>query len=191
MSQIRRNVESPVGRSVEAGLQPRGQGQRPVTPSRRDFLSAAALTAGAAMLPHEAATQTSKPPAAQPGDAPVRPRRLRPGDTVGLVAPATATFFPVDLDIAEEALTAMGLKVQRGAHLLDRFGFLAGRDRDRAGDINGFFADPSIAGIVALRGGWGCARLLPYLDYETAAKNPKVVLGYSDITALLNALYAK
>jgi muramoyltetrapeptide carboxypeptidase len=121
----------------------------------------------------------------------MKPRRLRPGDTVGLVAPATATFFPVDIDVAEEALVAMGLKVRRGPHLLDRFGFLAGRDKDRASDINAFFADPAIAGIVALRGGWGCARLLPYLDYGVVAKNPKVVLGYSDITALLNGLQAK
>lgn len=139
----------------------------------------------------EASVTPSRAEGAAARGAAVRPRRLRPGDTVGLVAPATATFFPVDIDIAEEALTAMGLKVKRGAHLLDRFGFLAGRDRDRAADINGFFADSSIAGIVALRGGWGCARLLPYLDYEVIARHPKVVLGYSDITALLNGIHAK
>ena len=168
--------------------------------SRRHLLSSAALlslrgtSAASAAPPRE---QSERPHGAEGAArdasarrAAVRPRRLRPGDTVGLVAPATATFFPVDIDIAEEALTAMGLKVKRGAHLLDRFGFLAGRDRDRAADINGFFADPSIAGIVALRGGWGCARLLPYLDYEMIAKHPKVVLGYSDITALLNGVHA-
>jgi muramoyltetrapeptide carboxypeptidase len=157
--------------------------------TRRTFLTTTALAAA----PRERLPREAQPSAtsAAAGRAPMRPARLRPGDTVGLVAPATATFFPVDIDIAEESLVAMGLKVKRGAHLLDRFGFLAGRDRDRAADINGFFADPSIAGIVALRGGWGCARLLPYLDYALAAKNPKVVLGYSDITALLNGLHAR
>lgn len=157
--------------------------------SRRTFLSALGATAGAAASIDSAAAALLQPRASRP--APVKPRRLRPGDTVGLVTPASATFFPVDVDIAEEALTAMGLKVRRGPHILDRHGFLAGRDRDRAADINAFFADPGIAGIVALRGGWGCARLLPYLDYPTIARNPKVVLGYSDITALLNAVYAK
>jgi muramoyltetrapeptide carboxypeptidase len=136
------------------------------------------------------ASEASASPAAK-GGALLKPRRLRAGDTVGLVAPATATFFPVDIEIAEESLMAMGLKVKRGAHLLDRFGFLAGRDKDRAADINAFFADSAIAGIVALRGGWGCARLLPYLDYAAVAKNPKVVVGYSDITALLDGLYAR
>jgi muramoyltetrapeptide carboxypeptidase len=182
-------------------------------PSRRDFISTLGAASGGALLTpatSEASRtlreQSERPPrpAAPPatGEASrtlreqserpsVRPRRLRAGDTVGLVAPATATFFPVDIEIAEDALTAMGLKVARGAHLLDRFGFLAGRDQDRADDINAFFADPGIAAIVALRGGWGCARLLPYVDYEAAAKHPKVVLGYSDITALLMALYAK
>jgi muramoyltetrapeptide carboxypeptidase len=187
--------------------------------TRRTFLTTTALTAGSNLLsrgereraaPSRASEASATPrersehppceaqPSATParlrqgsGEAPLRPARLRPGDTVGLVAPATATFFPVDIDIAEESLVAMGLKVKRGAHLLDRFGFLAGRDKDRAADINGFFNDPSIAGIVALRGGWGCARLLPYLDYAAAAKQPKVVLGYSDITALLNGLHAR
>ncbi len=122
---------------------------------------------------------------------PVRPRRLRPGDSVGVVSPATATFLPVDLDIAQESLTAMGLKVVVGRHVLARYGNLAGRDAERAEDINRFFADPAIAGIIALRGGWGSARLLPLLDYSIIADNPKVVIGYSDITALLNGIHAK
>ena len=125
------------------------------------------------------------------GPSVVRARRLRPGDTVGLIAPATATFFPVDLDIAQESLTAMGLKVAVGRHVLARYGNLAGRDAERAEDINRFFADPAIAGIVALRGGWGSARLLPLLDYAAIAQQPKVLIGYSDFTALLLGIHAK
>jgi muramoyltetrapeptide carboxypeptidase len=155
--------------------------------SRRDFISTLSVVTGGALVTPAA----SEAIAAQTRGALVRPKRLSPGETVGLVAPATATFFPVDIDIAEESLTALGLKVKRGTHLLDRFGYLAGRDKDRAADLNAFFADASIAGIVALRGGWGCARLLPHIDYAAVRKNPKIVLGFSDITALLNGLHAK
>lgn len=85
----------------------------------------------------------------------------------------------------------MGLKVIVGRHIFARHGNLAGRDEERAEDINGFFADPTVSAIVALRGGWGSARLLPLLDYDVIAKNPKVLLGYSDITALLLAIHAR
>lgn len=145
---------------------------------------ASASAAGRSLAPAlQQASSTSR--------APVRPRRLRPGDTVAIVAPATATFFPVDLDIARESLEAMGLKVIVGEHIFARHGNLAGRDEERAADLNGFFSDPTVSGIVALRGGWGSARLLPLLDYDAIAANPKVLLGYSDITALLLAIHAR
>ena len=120
-----------------------------------------------------------------------RPRRLAPGDTVALVAPASATFQTVDLDIARESLEALGLKVKVGQHLLARHGYLAGADRQRAADINGFFADAAVRAVLPIRGGWGSARVLPYLDFDVIARNPKVVLGYSDITALLLSIHAK
>ena len=110
---------------------------------------------------------------------------------MALVAPATATFQTVDLAIARESLEALGLKVKFGGHLLDRHGYLAGKDKDRAADINAFFGDPSIRAVLPIRGGWGSSRLLPYLDYELIRRNPKIVLGFSDITALLLAIHAK
>ena len=121
----------------------------------------------------------------------VRPRRLAPGDTVGLVAPASATFQTIELDIARESLEALGLKVKVGSHLLERHGYLAGADKQRAADINGFFADSSVAAVLPIRGGWGSARVLPYLDFESIRRNPKIVLGFSDITALLLSIHAK
>jgi muramoyltetrapeptide carboxypeptidase len=78
-----------------------------------------------------------------------------------------------------------------GEHLLSRYGYLAGRDEERAADVNAMFDDSSIDALLAVRGGWGCSRLLPLLDYKTIARNPKVVVGYSDITALLLAVYAR
>ena len=121
----------------------------------------------------------------------IKPRRLRPGDTVVLVNPAGATFSRVDADIAAEHLEALELKVRRAPHLFDRRGYLAGSDADRAGDINQQFADTDVAGLIALRGGWGCARILGLLDYSLIRAQPKVFLGFSDITALHMAIHSR
>jgi muramoyltetrapeptide carboxypeptidase len=154
--------------------------------NRRDFarlttLAAAAATVGAA-------------PAPAPAPAPrtiVKPKRLAEGDTVGLVLPASATLEGDDIQLAKEQLEALGLKVVIGDHAYDRHGYFAGRDRDRAADLNRMFADDRIAGVVCYTGGWGSPRVLPYLDYATIARNPKVLIGYSDITALLNAIHQR
>src|SRR5262245_53871776 len=121
---------------------------------RREFLQSAAIAAAGSSLPSNI----------RPAEAPavVKPKRLAPGNTVMLVAPANATFNSVDLQIAKESLTALGFNVKVGAHLLDRHGYLAGDDKGRAEDINKAFADKGIAAVHAIRGGWGSARLLPY-----------------------------
>ncbi len=121
----------------------------------------------------------------------IKPRRLRPGDTVVLLNPAGATFSREDADIATGHLQALGLKVRRAPHLLDRRGYLAGSDRDRADDVNRQFADSEVSGLIALRGGWGCARILGLLDYSQIRSHPKVVLGFSDITALHMAIHSQ
>ena len=126
-----------------------------------------------------------------PWPKPVRPRRLKAGDRVGLVAPASANFQSVDIEIAQEVARAFSLEPRLGAHVRDRHGYLAGRDADRAADVNGFFADASVSALFAIRGGWGCARVLPLIDWDLVRRNPKVVTGYSDITALHSALHAK
>ena len=141
--------------------------------------------------PHTAGQQTPLARAARPASTVRKPRRLRPGSVVGVVDPASATWDPIDVDIVVESLAALGLKARLGEHLLDRRGYLAGRDEDRAADVMAMFNDPEVAAVHALRGGWGCARLLPHLDFDVIAKNPKILLGYSDITALLLPVYAK
>jgi muramoyltetrapeptide carboxypeptidase len=151
--------------------------------NRRRFVgSALAATAVAAW------TSPSRPAAAAQS---IKPKRLAAGDTVAIVAPASATFNTLDLQIAKESLEALGLKVEVGAHVLDRHGYLAGQDKDRAGDINRYFADPGIRAVLPLRGGWGASRVLPSLDFDSIRRNPKIVLGYSDITALHMAIAAK
>jgi len=121
----------------------------------------------------------------------LKPPRLKPGDSVGLVNPAGATFQSVDVTIVRESLSALGLKSVEGKHLLDRYGYLAGSDEARAMDINGMFSDSSIDAVLAVRGGWGCNRILPHLDFEEIRRHPKALIGYSDITSLLLAIYAR
>lgn len=121
----------------------------------------------------------------------VKPRHLAPGDTVGIVSPASATFESVDVQVARESLEALGLKVKLGEHMMERHGYLAGDDKARAADINAFFEDRSVAAIHPIRGGWGSSRLLPYLDFDRIRRNPKIIVGYSDITALLLGIHAK
>jgi muramoyltetrapeptide carboxypeptidase len=121
----------------------------------------------------------------------IKPPRLKQGDVVGLINPAGATYQSVDLQIARETLAALGLTVKAAPHQFDRYGYLAGKDADRADDVNTMFADSDVNAIMAMRGGWGCARVLPYLDYAKIAAHPKILMGYSDITALLVGIYAR
>jgi muramoyltetrapeptide carboxypeptidase len=120
-----------------------------------------------------------------------RPRRLRPGDVVGLVEPASLTPDAFDLDLVLATIRAMGLVPRPAANLLSRYGYLAGRDQERAAGINAMFADREVRAIFAVRGGWGSARVLPHLDFDLIRANPKLLIGFSDITALHLALAAR
>ena len=153
--------------------------------SRRQVIKgAAAVTAGASIsvMPSMAATQAG-------ARTLLVPEKLNQGDTVAIVAPAGVTYEKLYLKLAIESLEALGLKVKVGANVLQRFGYLAGTDQQRATDIMTAFTDKSVKAIFCLRGGWGSARLLPLLDYDIIRKNAKIIIGYSDITALLNAIY--
>ncbi|GAB3558576.1 S66 peptidase family protein [Spirosoma fluminis] len=122
---------------------------------------------------------------------PLKPPRLKPGDTVGLICPAAPAYSRETVQVTIESLQALGLKAKLSPHLYDRYGYLAGRDADRAADLNAMFGDPSVNMVMAMHGGWGCARILPLLDYDLIRRNPKMLIGYSDITALLLGIYAK
>jgi muramoyltetrapeptide carboxypeptidase len=119
----------------------------------------------------------------------IKPPRLREGDTIGMVAPASMAFEIDRIRLAKEQLEAIGFRVRLGEHVFERHGYLAGTDQQRADDVNRMFADEEVDGIVFYTGGWGSSRLLPLLDFDAIRRNPKVVLGYSDITALLNAIH--
>jgi len=153
--------------------------------SRRKFLIRMASAAAATLL------NDPRLSAIGAESAIAKPARLSVGAGVGLISPAGATFRHQDVQIVVDAMQALGLIPHLAPHLLDRYGYLAGRDVDRAADINQFFADPAIAMLLPLQGGWGCARLLPYLDYDLIRANPKIVVGFSDLTSLLLAIYAR
>lgn len=146
---------------------------------RRDFAKLALVAA-------PALSTLAAAPARRPL---IKPRRLERGDTVGMIVPASMVFEADNLDRGREQLEALGYRVKVGAAAKGRYGNLAGTDRERAADINRFFADPDVKAIVAYSGGWGTPRLLPYLDYDLIRKNPKVLIGFSDITGLLNAVH--
>jgi muramoyltetrapeptide carboxypeptidase len=121
----------------------------------------------------------------------VKPARLNFGDTLGVIAPASAPGNPGNIDLGLAALEKLGFKVCPASNLRKRQGFLAGTDRERAEDLMRMFLDPAINGVVCFRGGYGTARLLPLLDYGLIRANPKVFVGYSDITSLHCAFLAK
>jgi muramoyltetrapeptide carboxypeptidase len=120
-----------------------------------------------------------------------KPPRLKAGDTVGLIEPAGFTEDKFDLAQVLDTIRAMGLVPKPAPHVMKRYGYLAGTDQDRAADINAIHADKDVRAVFAVRGGWGSARVLPYLDWETIRANPKLLIGFSDITALHLAFAAK
>jgi muramoyltetrapeptide carboxypeptidase len=124
-------------------------------------------------------------PTSAAAPAPTRkPPRLRAGDTVGLIEPAGFTDDEFDLQLVIDTVKAMGFVPKPAKHLAERYGYLAGKDEARAADLNAMFADDGVRAVFAVRGGWGCARILPYLDWRTIRANPKLLVGFSDITAL-------
>ncbi len=113
----------------------------------------------------------------------LRPKPLKKGDTIGLVGTSSPTP-PERIKPAIEALERLGLKVIVGESCYASHGYLSGGDELRARDINSMFSNPSVKGVFSIRGGYGSARLLELLDYEMIKSNPKLFIGYSDVTAL-------
>ena len=118
----------------------------------------------------------------------IKPRALQKGDTVALTAPAGIVFEEGEFNRMRSVLESIGFRVVFGEHIRERYGYLAGTDSQRAEDLNRFFADPGVQGIIAVRGGWGSARILPLLDFDMIRANPKIYCGFSDNTTLHLAL---
>jgi muramoyltetrapeptide carboxypeptidase len=122
---------------------------------------------------------------------PIIPGHLEYGDTIGIVAPASAPADPKSIDRFVAVLEHLGFRAKLAANVRKRWGFLAGSDRERAADLMRMFYDPKVKAILCARGGYGSSRLLPLLDYAAIRLHPKILVGYSDITSLHCALLKK
>jgi muramoyltetrapeptide carboxypeptidase len=120
----------------------------------------------------------------------IRPPRLQKGDLVALVAPSGAMQGKV-ADAAAEVLETWGLRVRLGEHALGRHLYLAGTDDERLGDLNGALRDEEVRGVLCLRGGYGAQQIADDIDFDAVRADPKVVMGFSDITALHAALWTE
>src|SRR5215813_4000461 len=118
----------------------------------------------------------------------IKPKALKPGDTVAIVSPA-GPLDTGELDRAVANIESLGFKTKVGKHAGGQNGFLAGTDAERYEDLRTAFTDSSIDAVWCSRGGYGVTRILPMIDFDLIRKNPKIVIGYSDITALLLSIY--
>jgi muramoyltetrapeptide carboxypeptidase len=121
----------------------------------------------------------------------LKPARLRKGDLIGVVSPASAPSAREKIDKGVRYLEGLGYRVTVGQHVMSQYGYLAGTDQERVSDFNDMLRNPSVRAIFALRGGYGTPRLLHQIDYKAVQRNPKIVVGYSDITSLQLALLKK
>ena len=150
--------------------------------TRREVFGIAALAGAGALAARKSSPTPAPPAAARPM---VKPRALKPGDTVGLITPSSYVFDTWRIDLAAARLEAtLGVKCRLGKHVKARHGYMAGTEKERLEDLHAMFADSAVAGVFCLEGGYGTERLLAGIDYELLRKNPKVLLGYSDITGL-------
>ena len=118
----------------------------------------------------------------------IKPQRLKKGNTIGLIAPASSVSAE-KLEKSINNLESYGFKVKMGKYVAGQYGYLAATDEERIEDLHAMYSDPEVSGIWCARGGYGCTRLLPMIDYGIIKANPKVLIGYSDVTALLNTIY--
>ena len=116
------------------------------------------------------------------------PKKLRVGEKIRFVSPAST---PDEREVVERAkiLEDWGIKVDFGQHVFKKMGYLAGTDDDRLADFNDALRDPEVRAIFATRGGKGSYRIADRLDFEAVKRDPKYVVGFSDITVLHLSLY--
>ncbi len=115
------------------------------------------------------------------------PKPVPQGGTIAVVSPASAVR-PEEIEPTLTKLRDLGYEIRFGEHAFARTAYLAGRDEDRAADLAAAFLDPAVDGILCARGGYGCSRLLPYLELDALAATDKPFFGFSDVTILHSAL---
>lgn len=160
--------------------------------NRRSFISRSAQVSMLSVLP--AASLTASSPQIQlhktTDPLSLLPKKLKKGDTVGLIAPGYSLSAKA-LENAKSNVRAMGFKPYHTSRIIGHHGYFSNTDKMRAEDVHEMFLDPEVDGIFCARGGYGCTRILDQINYDYIAQNPKVLVGFSDITALANAIHHK
>jgi muramoyltetrapeptide carboxypeptidase len=121
----------------------------------------------------------------------ILPPRLRRGDVIGIVAPSSPQRDDARLERGIRYFESLGYRVRVGEHLWKRYGYLGGTDDERVDDLNAMIRDPHVRLITAGRGGYGLTRILDRIDYRALSRSPKILVGFSDFTALNFAVLAK
>lgn len=138
------------------------------------------LMAAPALLAAQAASKTL-----------LKPKVLKPGDTVGLITPSTYVSDPEKIVLAAKTIEYFGLKMKMGKNVRKQTGYVGGTIAQRVSDLHDMFRDPEVKAVFTMRGGYGSAQLLDDIDYDLIRRNPKIFLGYSDITAMHLAIHQK
>lgn len=116
--------------------------------------------------------------------------KINIGSTIGIISPASPEI-PENIKSGIDFLKNSGFTVKEGKHIYDKWGYLAGTDKDRACDLMSMFMDDEVDMILCIRGGYGTMRILPLIDFEIIRTHPKILAGFSDITTLLNSIYQR
>jgi len=122
---------------------------------------------------------------------PLKPPRLKAGDLIGIISPASRIADPARIEKGIAYLERLGYRTAPGDNILKSYGYLAGTDEERVADLHRMFANREVKAIMCVRGGYGTPRLLSLVNYRLIARNPKIFVGYSDITSLQLALWKK
>jgi muramoyltetrapeptide carboxypeptidase len=121
----------------------------------------------------------------------VKPKRLKSGDLIGVISPASSPDDLIKIENGVKYLEKLGYRVLVGKNVGKVNGYLAGSDQERVDDLHDMFKNKNVNAVFCVRGGYGSTRLLDKIDYKLIANNPKIFVGYSDINALQMAFYAK
>jgi len=151
--------------------------------TRRGFLAKSAAAMSLLAVSNQSFFAQSKTRATVTGNL-IKPKAIRAGDTIGLITPATEVLDPERLALAEKTVNYFGLQMKRGKAVGKRFSTYRETIQARVDDLHEMFRDPQIKAIFAVRGGYGSMQILDRIDYDLIRRNPKVFIGYSDITAM-------
>ncbi|PIQ07891.1 MAG: LD-carboxypeptidase [Ignavibacteriales bacterium CG18_big_fil_WC_8_21_14_2_50_31_20] len=121
----------------------------------------------------------------------VKPKKLKKGDVIGIISPASSTSDFTRIEKGVKYLEKLGYRVEVGENVGKNHGYLAGTDEERLADLHSMFKNKNVKAIINVRGGYGSGRLLDKIDYSIIKQNPKIFVGYSDITALQMAFLNK